>query len=59
MLNCAVRWNTVTCRARSAISGMAWIPEEPVLITPTRLPVKSTSRCGQFPVWYDSPEKPS
>ena len=45
-----VRWNTVTDFACFAISGIAWMPEEPVPITPTRLPVKSTSRWGQRPV---------
>jgi hypothetical protein len=50
-----VRWNTVSCAACSAISGIDWIADEPVPITATRLPVKSTplvrpaGRCGT--VW--------
>ena len=28
--------------------GMDWIAEEPVPMTPTRWPVKSTSVCGQW-----------
>ena len=30
-----------------AISGIDWMPDEPVPMTPTRLPVKSTPSCGQ------------
>ena len=37
--------------ACSAISGIDWMPDEPVPITPTRWPVKSTPSCGQRPVW--------
>ena len=48
---CAVRWNTVRCAASLAISGIDWIPEEPVPITATRLPSKDTGSCGQRPVW--------
>ena len=33
------------------------MPVEPVPITPTRLPVRSTPSCGQRPVWYQSPVK--
>ena len=47
-----VRWNTVRCAACLAITGIAWIADEPVPITPTRIPVKSTPSCGQCPVWY-------
>ena len=43
----------------SAIRGMIWMPDEPVPITPTRLPVKSTGSWGQSPVWYHSPVKVS
>lgn len=32
------------------MSGMAWMADEPVPITPTRLPVKETRSCGQLPV---------
>jgi len=31
--------------------GIDWIADEPVPITPTVLPVKSTPSCGQLPVW--------
>ena len=37
--------------------GIDWIPEEPVPITATRLPVKSTPSCGQCAVWWISPAK--
>jgi hypothetical protein len=30
---------------------MAWIADEPVPITATRWPVKSTPSCGHAPVW--------
>ncbi len=33
------------------IEAMGWNPEEPVPMTPTRLPAKSTGRCGHRPVW--------
>ncbi|MFN8022760.1 MAG: hypothetical protein U0Q03_14625 [Acidimicrobiales bacterium] len=42
-----VRWNTVTCDACWAISGVDWIDDEPVPMIATRLPVKSTPSCGQ------------
>ena len=41
------------------MTGMAWMPEEPVPKTPTRWPVKSTTSCGQSPVWYHLPLKHS
>ena len=37
--------------------GMDWMAEEPVPMTPTRWPVKSTPSCGQYPVWYHFPSK--
>ena len=40
---CAVRWKTVTCFATFAISGMDWIPDEPVPMTPTFLPPNKSS----------------
>ena len=46
-----VRWNTNRCAAWRAISGIDWTADEPVPITPTRRPVKSTPSCGQRPVW--------
>ena len=42
-----VRWKTVSSAACSAMSGIDWMPDEPVPMTPTRLPVKSTPSCGQ------------
>ena len=37
-----------------AITGTTWMREEPMPITATRLPLKLTSSCGQFPAWYFS-----
>ena len=37
--------------------GIACTPDDPVPITPTRSPVKSTPSCGQRPVWYHCPLK--
>ncbi len=54
-----MRWNTVRWAACSAISGIDWIAEEPVPITATRWPVKSTPSWGQRPVWYTAPVKSS
>ena len=42
MLKFGVRWNTWRCRACSASRGIIWMPVEPVPITPTRLPARST-----------------
>ena len=33
------------------------MPDDPVPMTATRLPVKSTPACGQRPVTYTSPAK--
>ena len=52
-----MRWKTVSWSACAAISGIDWIPDEPVPITATRLPVKSTPSCGQLLVLYTSPWK--
>ena len=49
-----VRWNTVSCAACCAMRGMDWMPDDPVPMTATRLPVKSTPSCGQRPVTYTS-----
>ena len=46
----AVRWNTVSCDACCAMIGIDWIADEPVPMTPTRRPVKSTPSCGHSPV---------
>ena len=54
-----VRWNTVNWAASSAITGIAWIAEDPVPITATRLPLKSTGSFGHLEVWYHSPPKDS
>ena len=43
----------------AAIGGIDWMAEDPVPITPTRLPLKSTPSWGHRPVWYQSPPKPS
>jgi hypothetical protein len=50
MLKLGVRWNTVNDLAVSAIVGMIWIPDEPVPMTPTRLPSKLTGCFGQSKV---------
>ena len=39
--------------------GMDWMADDPVPITPTRWPVKSTGSCGQRPVWRVGPAKAS
>ena len=49
-LKLGVRWKTVTCSASAAITGIDWIAEEPVPMTATVLPVKSTPSFGQLPV---------
>ncbi len=43
-----VRWKTVSWLACRAISGMDWMPDEPVPMTATRWPVKSTPSCGHW-----------
>jgi hypothetical protein len=50
-LKLGVRWKMVRRRAWSAMTGIDWMAEEPVPITPTRWPVKSTPSRGQRPVW--------
>ncbi|CAB4724348.1 unannotated protein [freshwater metagenome] len=42
-----VRWNTVSDLACDAMIGMDWMADDPVPMTATRLPVKSTPSCGQ------------
>ena len=42
-----------------AISGIDCTPDEPVPITPTRLPANETGSSGQLPVWRHSPAKAS
>ncbi len=37
--------------------GIICTPDEPVPITPTRNPVKSTPSCGHRPEWYHLPWK--
>ena len=39
--------------------GMLWMAEDPVPISPTVLPVKSTPSCGHSPVWYEGPANES
>src|SRR4029453_10193063 len=41
-----VRWNTVTCAACSAMTGIDWIPDKPPPMTPTRRPLNATPSCG-------------
>jgi len=43
----AVRWKTVRCSATCATIGVICIPDEPVPMMPTRLPVSSTPSRGQ------------
>jgi hypothetical protein len=45
-----VRWNTISRAASRAMSGMHWIPEEPVPTTATLFPLKSTLSWGHLPV---------
>ena len=60
MLKLGVRWNTTSSRACFAMTGIVWMPEEPVPMTATRCPVKFTgSSCGQVPVWNQRPLKVS
>ena len=54
-----VRWNTVSSSACAAIRGIDWTADEPVPITATRWPVKSTPSWGQVLVKYTSPRKRS
>ena len=37
--------------------GIICTPDEPVPMTPTRSPLKSTPSCGHRPVWYHLPLK--
>ena len=41
------------------MSGIDWMPDEPVPMTATRWPAKSTPSCGQVAVWYVRPAKVS
>ena len=41
------------------MAGITWTPLDPVPMTATRLPAKSTGVAGHSPVWYDSPRKSS
>ena len=52
-----MRWNTVSALACSAISGIDWMADEPVPITPTRCPEKSTPSLGHSPVCQIGPLK--
>ncbi len=45
-----VRWKTVRVCACSAMMGIDWMADEPVPMTPTRLPVRSTPSWGQLEV---------
>ena len=39
------------------MAGITWTPLDPVPITATRLPAKSTGVDGHRPVWIDMPRK--
>ena len=58
-LNAAVRWKTVTRSQAGAMVGMSWMPEDPVPITPTRWPLRSTPSWGQSAVCRIWPVKSS
>ena len=58
-LKFGVRWNTVRWSACWAMIGIDWIADDPVPMTPTRWPVKSTPSWGQWPVWYQLPRNVS
>jgi hypothetical protein len=45
-----VRWKTVTRSDSSAMRGIDWMPDDPMPMTATRLPVKSTPSWGHRPV---------
>ena len=55
----AVRWYTVSDATSSAMDGISCTPLDPVPMTATRLPAKSTGVAGHSPVWCDSPRKSS
>jgi hypothetical protein len=50
-----VRWNAVGWRAFLAMIGIDWMPDEPVPLTATRLPLRSTPPSGQRLVEQTSP----
>jgi hypothetical protein len=52
-----VRWKTVRASACRAMIGIDWMADDPVPMTATRLPVKSTPSWGQRLVKYTSPPK--
>jgi hypothetical protein len=41
------------------MNGIDWMPDDPVPITPTRWPVRSTPSWGQRPVWRVRPRNVS
>ena len=47
----AVRWYTVSEATSSAMAGISCTPLDPVPMTATRLPAKSTGVAGHRPVW--------
>ena len=51
IMYCGVRWNTVRWSAWRAMTGIDCTPLDPVPITATFLPAKSTPSWGQAPVW--------
>ena len=55
----AERWYTVREATWPAMAGITCTPLDPVPMTATRLPAKSTGVVGHRPVWCDSPRKSS
>lgn len=53
------RWKTVSACASRAMMGETWMPDEPVPMTPTRLPSKDAPSSGQRAVKSSSPAKVS
>ncbi len=55
----ALRWYTVSDATSPAMAGTTCTPLDPVPITATRLPAKSTGVAGHRPVWYEAPRNRS
>jgi hypothetical protein len=49
----------VSSAASAAITGIDWMPDDPVPITPTRWPARSTPSWGHRPVWNVRPRNDS
>ena len=59
MLKLGVRWKTVTWSASAAMTGIDWIADDPVPMTATLWPLKSTPSRGQLLVCQLLPWKVS